>query len=174
MSFVKLLAAGKSLVGLPDGESRYRADKRARLPKFGSPKNPFASAEKAATASAPAMSTQPTAAEKQAWRAASEAKAAGWFSEWGKKLNPLSHGSKPAGPARSLAPLPAKPSPQGELSLDRVKVLRNDLSDSDLEVVRPPAAKPVSPVMAMTAAKLEPVGAAWNRLTTKFFGVDQT
>jgi len=30
-----------------------------------------------------------------------------------------------------------KPLVQGELSLDRVKVVRNDLSDTDLEIVRP-------------------------------------
>jgi hypothetical protein len=61
---------------------------------------------------------------------------------------------------------------QGELSLDGVRVVRNDLSDGDFAVVRPTGSKLVLPVMALTAEKLEPVGAAWQRLTTKFFGPD--
>lgn len=162
------------------GETPYRADKKARLPKFISPKNPFASAEVATPTPEPvsvpvAVSpAKPVVTEKKVLRATiSAAKAAGWLSEWGKKLNPLTRGSKPAGPARSFAPLVTAAPQQGELSLDTVKVLRNDLSDTDFEVVKPKPAKSVSPVVAMTAEKLEPVGAAWNRITTKFFGVDQ-
>lgn len=59
---------------------------------------------------------------------------------------------------------------QGELSLETVRVVRNDLSDADFEAGKSAATKPVLPVMALTAEKLEPVGAAWNRLATKFFG----
>ena len=180
MSLGRLLATGKSLVGLRGGESRYRTDKNARLPKFASPKNPFAPAEVAveppvtAPGPMPSATAKPVATEKKTLRApARAAKATGWLSEWGRKLNPLSRGPKPAGLVKSLAPLPGMPPQQGELSLDAVKVMRNDLSDTDFEVVRPRAVRSVSPVMAMTAEKLEPVGAAWNRITTRFFGVDQ-
>ena len=41
MSFGKLLATGKSLMG-GNGGGRYRMSKNARLPKFISPRNPFA------------------------------------------------------------------------------------------------------------------------------------
>ena len=44
---------------------------------------------------------------------------------WTLKSNPFKSASKPGG----------APVVQGELSLDKVKVLRNDLSDSDLELV---------------------------------------
>ena len=54
--------------------------------------------------------------------------------------------------------------------MDAVRVVRNDLSETDVEIVQPAASKPV---MALTVEKLEPVGAAWNRLTAKFLGVDQ-
>ena len=173
MSLGRLLATGKSLVGLRGGESRYRTDKNARLPKFASPKNPFAPAEVAVEPPVPAP-TKPVVAETKVLRApVSAAKATGWLSEWGRKLNPLSRGPKPARLVKSLAPLSAPPPQQGELSLDAVKVMRNDLSDTDFEVVRPRATRLVSPVMAMAAEKLEPVGAAWNRITTRFFGVDQ-
>jgi len=52
MSLVRLLTAGKSLVGLKDGQVRYRMTDPRALPKFGSSKNPFQS--KAATQTLPA------------------------------------------------------------------------------------------------------------------------
>lgn len=176
MSLGRLLAAGKSLIGL-GGPGRYREDKRTRLPKFVSPKNPFTPEAEApqvlvvAPAAAPATPAQIGPAQPQAVAAPAStgtAKSAGWLSGWSAKLNPLGRKARPAGPARSLAPQ------QGELSLDRVQVVRNDLRDSDFDVARPSVAKPVSPVMAMTAEKLEPVGAAWNRLANRFLGEDQT
>jgi hypothetical protein len=184
MSLGRLLATGKSLVGLSGDASRYRVNKQARLPKFISPKNPFASGETPAAQ----VSEQPAApkpvmavaradaseAGKQISRAPVSARAAEWLGEWGRKLNPLARRSQAPGPVKSAAPSGSPTSLQGELSLDTVKVLRNDLSDTDFEVVRSAAAKPVSPVIAMTAEKLEPVGAAWNRLTTRFFGEDQS
>lgn len=181
MSFGRLLAAGKSLVGLRNGGTPYRADKNVRLPKFGSAKNPFASSEatvtQAAAEASPAKAVIATArAERSAPEMKAPRKAIGvgaitWLGSLGKKLNPVPRLRR--GPARSAAPAPVQVPTQGELSLDRVTVMRNDLSDTDYEVVRPVVAKSVSPVVAMTAEKLEPVGAAWNRLTTRFFGDDQ-
>src|SRR6185369_6468128 len=43
MSLVRLLSAGKSLVGVQEVQSRYRMNKQMRLPKFISPRNPFVS-----------------------------------------------------------------------------------------------------------------------------------
>lgn len=181
MSLGRLLAAGKSLVGLSGGTGRYRVSKPARLPKFISLKNPFASGE--APAKSPAtepLPAQPAASKpvvagaradaseagKEFSRAPMSARAVSWLGAWGQNLNPLPRRLRTPGPVKSLA----RP---GELSLDAVRVVRNDLSDTDFEVVRPAAPKPVLPMMALTAEKLEPLGAAWQRLTTKFFG-DQT
>src|SRR6266404_8918882 len=47
MSLLRLLAAGRSLVGMKDITARYRMRTAALLPKFGSPKNPFAAPAKA-------------------------------------------------------------------------------------------------------------------------------
>lgn len=178
MSLGRLLAAGKSLIGLRGGEGRYRENKRARLPKFGSPKNPFApmsepdpSAANNAGANQAVVQNQEPTVPKVAPAPARPARAAhltGWLAEWSARFNPLARSRRPPGPVRSLLPQ------QGELSLDRVQVVRNDLRDADLEVTRPTVAKPVSPVVARTAEKLEPVGAAWNRLATRFLGEDQT
>jgi hypothetical protein len=51
---------------------------------------------------------------------------------------------------------------QSELSLDEVKVVRNDLSDADLEVV------PAKPARRADAVPL-PEANAWSRLTTRIF-----
>lgn len=51
---------------------------------------------------------------------------------------------------------------QGELSLDGVKVVRNDLSDADLEIV------PAKPARRADLAPLPEVN-AWQRLTTRIF-----
>ena len=71
---------------------------------------------------------------------------------------------------------------QGELSLDAVKPVRNDLSDSDLEVIRVSRPAPVEPVAvtsvltppAASAEPPEPVGPVWDRLKTQFFGAGKT
>lgn len=61
---------------------------------------------------------------------------------------------------------------QGELSLELVKVVRNDLSDADLEVV---LAK--QPAAGAKASQPEPSGAKaggratpWGRMSTRLFG----
>src|SRR5215510_3975121 len=41
MSLVRLLTAGKSLVGLKDGQIQYRMGDPRSMPKFGSGKSPF-------------------------------------------------------------------------------------------------------------------------------------
>ncbi len=52
MNFGKLLGAGKSFVN-GGKAAAYRADKRVYLPKFVSPKNPFAESDETATAEPP-------------------------------------------------------------------------------------------------------------------------
>jgi hypothetical protein len=184
MSLGRLLATGKSLVGLSSDASRYRVNKQARLPKFISPKNPFASGETPAASvieqpAAPkpvvaVASADASEAGKKNSRVPVSARAAEWLGEWGRKLNPLARRSQTPGPVKSVAPSGSPNARQGELPLDTVRVVRNDLSDTDFEVVRSAAAKPVSPVIALTAEKFEPVGAAWHRLTARFFGEDQS
>jgi hypothetical protein len=157
MSLVRLLTNGKSLVGIKTPEHRYRKAQGGWLPKFGGvQKNPFssvttsearpvasASPEEVPAATPPFNKTQPLPRPTLAARSApkadlakkltSGAKSAG---QWLAAINPFSVSAakpkpahKPAAGARMAAPL------QGELSLDKVKVVRNDLCDADLEVV---------------------------------------
>jgi hypothetical protein len=81
------------------------------------------------------------------------------------------------GRARVKAVKPAipqftKPPVQGELSLDKIRVVRNDLSDADLEVV--PARTPTARASAGPALRTgERAGAAestWGRVTAGIFG----
>jgi len=156
MKLGTLLAAGKSLALGRRGQNPYRGNKQIYLPKFGSPKNPFASANQPGgaippegTATAPvktpitvvAAKTQklPTFSPAQAvnHRSATAEQPSGQGPkprhrlQWMNKLNPFASNS--AFPvARSGN---AKTPVQAELSLDAVKVLRNDLSDVDVEVV---------------------------------------
>jgi hypothetical protein len=186
MSLGRLLAAGKSLVGLRGGESRYREAKLARLPKFISPKNPFAPAEKPAEQVVAAEITPEPAAKAGADEIAVALKiqpariqisVAEWFDGWRQKLGKFRARRAKPGPVRSAgADSTAR---QSELALDRVQVVRNDLSEADLASApasNPPPLmiRPVLPVMAVTMEKLEPVGTAWKRLATKFLGSDQT
>jgi hypothetical protein len=87
--------------------------------------------------------------------------------------------------------IPAFPEPavQGELSLDRVKVMRNDLSDADLEVV--PAKPSMAAAVAAMAGKpttrrAEPALAAalpaskdasgeeWQKVSLEMFGAEKS
>ena len=180
MSLGRLLATGRSLVGLRNGESRYRESKQVRLPKFISPKNPFASSDDNSelqvtvatpvTVSATACSVAATPAKRGP---SLLVRAGAWFGSLSTKVNPF-RGRKERASAAGLQPAEAKPK-QGELTLERVRVLRNDLSDADgAKAKTNVGAKPGIPVVAATLGKLEPVGAAWDRLATKFTGSDPT
>ncbi len=189
MRMVRLLAAGKSLVGAKDPGIRYRMTDPRALPKFGSARNPFRSKPKLepAQTEAPASATrlrQATARPPVAQLAAPEELAKAGASCVGSVLplaSPIAQadptvpqdepkratcqpagGSKhrqsdplPAGWLRRLAgmlssmlwwrrtaarnstgPRLTKPLVQGDLSLDNIRVVRNDLSDADLEIVR--------------------------------------
>jgi hypothetical protein len=219
MSLLRLLATGKSLVGMPDTNSRYRMRTRNLLPKFGSAKNPFApptpdlespgaphtsSPAKLQTASlfespirepehreaAPIEAAKP--APKKELKTAPQSSAApvapakvearmpvapapsapsgkpGKIGGWIKKLNPLA--LLPPRRGDSGRGRPARKPVQTELTLEKVRVVRNDLSDTDLEIVPgrlmglPSGASPILPHTGNSGP------GAWSRLTTKILG----
>src|ERR1044071_4164439 len=69
MSLLRLLTAGKSLVGLQNVTSRYRVRPRFLLPRFGGVEDPFASAANEPMAPAAPAST-PARVERYQMRAA--------------------------------------------------------------------------------------------------------
>jgi len=159
MKFGRLLAAGKSMEDR-NVIGRYQVRPGLALPQFISPKNPFkqdAAVKPTApplAAVAPALRIeleQPVAVEKQAeqppqpkpTKAKLAQRAGNCLRALGNQVkqaslfcldhNPFSAIGRP----RVLGiPRFGKPQVQGELSLDRVKVVRNDLAHADLEVVR--------------------------------------
>jgi hypothetical protein len=93
-----------------------------------------------------------------------------------KKINPVSYWVRRK---RQVTPENAtlnKTAVQGELSLDKVKVVRNDLSDTDLEIVpvtnleKSDAPQPV-PVLINGC---EPTVTSWGQLASRIFGSEQT
>ena len=174
MSFGKLLAAGKSVIGA-NGGIAYRKDKRVYLPKFGSPKNPFVASENSETQksepeySVAAEKKIPTPAKKAISATAKvisvEAVRQKNGTAWASKLNPMAmlRGSSEAKEIFRSAV-------QDELSLDSIKVVHNDLTDAEVEIIpiksRPSAenSKPDSQLSKQT----------WEILSERFVGIKTT
>ncbi len=184
MSLGKLLTAGRSLVSGQEGTSRYRMHEHLRLPKFISPRNPFATeagAAKATSQEAEVESKRPVrvasaspastdASPERAVRRESPGDASWRLSQWWGRVNPFSHTASAARRVESLNPCFSKGSVQGELHLDQVRVVRNDLSDADLEIV--PAKKSPAPDKRPAAARAGQTTAAdsaWRRLSARIF-----
>lgn len=168
MKLVRFLAAGKSLVGLKDTEGRYQLPKSSVLPRFGIAKDteggtgteltrqptqagmePVASAADVRTDvalgkvetgvrgggdhSSPQPAPQPSIRPGKIKTVLK--KFLGWLPWFGKT------------PVAAAIPVFSSLPVQTELSLENVKVVRNDLSESDLEfqsVASRPAVNPFS------------------------------
>jgi len=139
MNLGKLLAAGTSVVKA-NGTVKYHANKQAFLPKFISPRNPFANsrppvpdgpAAPAPIQTAPVSNGPPPRATVPATSKS--------LATWASKLNPATLWGAPAPTQQKVLP-----AVQAELSLDMVKVVHNDLSDADVEVV-PIKSRPSAP-----------------------------
>jgi len=202
MSLGKLLTTGKSLVGLSNSNSRYQLQKGA-LPKFESARNPFAKggaelperepqlpkltpAEAAAanlkkTQPLPALAEPAVVASSQS-KPAEPPKVAPPIDGWLKKINPLVWfgKNKPTEPKSAVPRFGKSHTPvQGELSLDNIKVMRNDLSETDMEIVTAksrPAKIAAAPTQASAAAMaipdLPPATAVWEYLGERLLGKD--
>ena len=154
MNLGKLLVSGKSFVN-GGGAVAYREVKQVYLPKFVSPKNPFTTAVKAPVENAVAPVKKaavvvPVVTHKMPPPSAPKITTPTWAS----KLNPVSF-------LRATQPLVPnfQPAMQPELSLDSVKVVHNDLSDVDVEIV-PIKSRAPSP----TKTDLQPAKKTWEVL----------
>ncbi len=189
---VRLLTAGKSLVGSGnEGGGRYRVDKRRLLPKFESGNNPFSAVEvEAKPSSPPASNPQPIRSlpketkatalpaielPKRQLQQVAKLKSVN-LSIWLEKLRAFTRRASSVLRRKPLASPPPRPVIQGELSLDRVRVVRNDLSDTDFEVV---TARRTRPAVTNVPARLpeverELVGTTMAGVTFRFFGAEET
>lgn len=186
MNLAKLLAAGKSFVAAREGAHRYRLN-RVSLPKFISPRNPFAPPERTDAApvrvespaehsAAPSNETadespRQQSPERPAQRAELTGRLVARVKRWSQELKQVfssrSLRTKPARRAPAVAPV------QRELSLDQIRVVRNDLRDEDIEVVLVGPAQGAG-AKAVSAARWGVVGRAWERLSSRFSTVNQT
>jgi len=135
----------------------------------------------AASRSAQPMESKQVSAPKQESPAPAPQVAAP-VDSWLKKINPMVWfgNRKPAEPKPAIPRFSKAKTPiQGELSLDNIKVMRNDLSEADVEVVpakaRAPKVVPAAPVQASAAAAmaipdLPPARAAWEILGEHLMG----
>jgi hypothetical protein len=164
MNLGKLLAAGKSIIN-GRGDISYRANKRVYLPKFGSLQNPFQPAAGPEAAAPGRENAAPPARTAAPSVAAKTQKLPPWSpgparaTSWAGRLNPISIWRE-AQPVKA-APLPV----QSELSLDSVKVMHNDLSDADVEVV-PMKSRTADPA---ALPELPPSSRPWEYLAERMF-----
>lgn len=139
MSFGRLLAAGKSL--MPGGMAgRYQMHENLRLPRFISPRNPFAAETTAEESTSQAAKLEErgdvvsavTPIRKLSAALGRTGEATKRVALWCLDHNPFSAIGRPQLPT---LPRFGKPPVQGELTLENVKVVRGDLAHADLEVV---------------------------------------
>lgn len=163
MNLGKLLGAGKSFVS-GRKSAAYRADKRIYLPQFVSPKNPFVKPATAATQTelpkapvqdlvAPVKKTTPPWLKTEKMPVFAPQVATARATTWVSKLNPVSiFRAEPSTVDKNSRPV------QVELSLEKVKVVHNDLTDADVEIV------PMKSRPARAATNLQPTKKSWEVL----------
>ena len=156
MSFGKLLAAGRSIMN-GRASVAYRENKHVYLPKFEPAKGLLA--KPAPVAGATPGAVDAGAPVKLSVTAPSTNRSGARPSSWSARLNPISR-------LCGVAASPVRPviAVQTELSLDTVKVLHNDLSDAEVEVV-PLKSRPAR---SLGASEPEPAS-AWSELGRGFF-----
>jgi hypothetical protein len=185
MGLSKLLAVSRSVRSVTEQPARYKMTQQNLLPTFGGAKTAEAQVvgEVSPAPEAPpkpgsadaAATTEPAGPAGDGRCEAGPDKAAS-FLEATRKLRPFSGGTWFKNPfARTAAPKLEKRPVQTELSLDSVRPVRNDLSDSDVESGRAPdqAGGPMGipsvPKAVPALASAATVG-LWQRLKTRLFG----
>jgi hypothetical protein len=174
MKLGKLLAAGKSIKN-GQGAVAYRKDKRVYLPKFGSPKNPFTTTAQAESPKPPVenpivpvkKAAAPTWAKTQKMPTVSAGPARA--TTWTEKFNPMAIWRESVAEVKN-----APHAIQEELSLEKVKVVHNDLTDVDVEVVpiKSRSMREVPEPAFQSAVSVDTNKNFWSRLDEKFFGAN--
>ena len=110
----------------------------------------------------------PTDAGSEGFTEAIRLRAVALVSRWRAKVSVLLWRPR-LKTAKPAIPRFTKQSVQGELSLEKIKVMRNDLSDADLEVVqaRQPAAQASAAPTARTEKSSEVGEGTWGQVTAR-------
>ena len=163
---MKLLRTTNSLRAVKDQPHRYKV-RTGALPTFGNPGGPALEKKFVAVVEPQVRSggeVVSAAVETQPMKTAAVAEDSGHGKPARSSRWPL-----PANPFKSSRPRPtaARLVVQGELSLDKVKPVRNDLSDSDLELVAAVKKPEPAPDVVKIESELVPVvqvKALWERV----------
>ncbi|MCD6049020.1 MAG: hypothetical protein K0Q55_423 [Verrucomicrobia bacterium] len=156
-----LLAASKTVRRASDEPSPFRVDEKKRLPRFDKTVRP--AADETLFPDAPGGGTDAAPESSGSGPHISSATVAP-----GKTLRETLFGQRVKARAEKAA-AQFGALQQAELKLDQVKVIRNDLSETDFEL-----AAPKQPGIVNSAAKVAPQskgGAAWSWLTAKLFSL---
>ena len=186
---MKLLSVSRSFVGGKSQPGRYKMAQQGTLPKFAPVSRPVSLAPKRENSARPVDGTiAPSIASSPA------AGPLPMLPLDGPKTSPSGGpgggATAPRARARDANTLPAStkwfrlrknpftsrrtrprmPAP-GQLSLDAVKPVRNDLSDADLEVVleKQPSSSGASKPTGPRTSKAEMAGLGWSRLAARLF-----
>ena len=170
-----MLAVCKTLSGIADNGGRYQMKQENLLPKF-EPAKRFEPV-KSETLQLPERPQPVFVPPAPARTADAQPKDANMKTVVTEKAEPEATrfplGRWSRNPFARRAALKADAPAQGELSLDGVKVMRNDLSDADLEVVAPVKATgtgtPFAAPPAEGSAK-EPPTSPWSKIAARLFG----
>ncbi len=140
-----------------EADSLFDSKPKAELPRSV----PVPKETKPAT---PALKFEPKPASPAP--AAQSAKPRGSLAGWIKKFNPLAHLPKRQPRGGTVKPKAARAVVQGELSLEKVRPIRNELNDSDLEIIT------VKPAPTGTGGSIlpslpRPRLTTWGRLTSR-------
>jgi len=149
MNLGKLLAAGKSIISGRVSD-RYRKNKKVYLPKFAAAKNPFVPANTPTPELPRVVKSEPdmvAAKTRPLPTMRSEAPEQPAPAGWVKKISAISIWRGWQAEVKAQ-----QPTVQAELSLESVKVVHNDLSDTDVEVV-PIKSRPMPTPAAATPAR---------------------
>ena len=152
MSLMRLLAVGKSIIGLSAGRSPYRMRQENLLPKFGPAKGAKAKPPGPAEAATAIPAITPQGKEPDLRQPVAETKGnqmdvpvagtktpiePGALQKAVPPPYPLGRWARLRNPFYTTLSKESRSVPvQGELLLETVKVMRNDLSDASPEVVR--------------------------------------
>jgi hypothetical protein len=187
MSLLQLLKVGRSLANIRDNGHQYKMAAQNLLPRFNATQ-PLSGlggggGVSGGTDSLFGRQALPPAPEQGEELASSRSKRgcwSGWFAKlffWGRAGAP-SDAAPAAGKAAFTATLRssvrsgrgsnAQPLVQAELSLDRVRVVRNDLSEADLELIPARVAVAAPAVRAKSPQESGGRGMVWNRVTALF------
>jgi hypothetical protein len=207
MSLLRLLTAGKSLIGLKKSENRYQLPGHRTLPQFGSKKNPFRATVFPEKAEVPSqvsscslegtsvsdnsqkdrVNLQPAEVVKNEGSPKEELCSATRSNVNGNR-DQITTAATPERPRsairafllwgraktkKSTGTTIGRQMVQSELSLDSVRVMRNDLSESDLEIVRA-RPEPISGRAADSCVGDAPKLAAepgWGAAANRLFGL---